>query len=73
MNVKKLNEYFESEFGKLDRSLIATPKTRENLESFSKASGTEGWFLPMQFAMNFGYKMALENVKDEVTNLTKNL
>ena len=73
MNVKKLNEYFESEFGKLDKSIIATPKTRENLESFCKASGTEGWFLPMQFAMNFGYKMALENVKDEVTNLTKNL
>ena len=31
MNVKKLNEYFESEFGKLDRSLVATPKTRESL------------------------------------------
>ncbi len=73
MNVKKLNEYFGSEFGKLDKSIISTPETRETLESFCKASGTGGWFLPMQFAMNFGYKMALENVKDEVINLTKNL
>ena len=71
MNVKKLNEYFASEFKMLDRGIVATPDSRENLESFAKANHGSMDLLLMQMAMNFGYKIALENVKEEVTNLTK--
>ena len=71
MNVKKLNEYFASEFNMLDRGIVATPDSRENLESFAKANQGSMDILLMQMAMNFGYKLALENVKEEVTNLTK--
>jgi len=71
MNVKKLNEYFASEFKMLDRGIVATPDSREYLESFAKANQGSMDLLLMQMAMNFGYKIALENVKEEVTNLTK--
>jgi len=73
MNVKKLNEYFASEFKMLDRGIVATPDSRENLESFAKANQGSMDLLLMQMAMNYGYKIALENVKEEVTNLTKDL
>ena len=71
MNVKKLNEYFTSEFKMLDRGIVATPDSREYLESFAKANQGSMDLLLMQMAMNYGYKIALENVKEEVTNLTK--
>ena len=71
MNVKKLNEYFASEFKMLDRGIVATPDSREYLESFAKANQGSMDLLLMQMAVNFGYKIALENVKEEVTNLTK--
>ena len=71
MNVKKLNEYFASEFKMLDRGIVATPDSREYLESFAKANQGSMDLLLMQMAMNFGYKIALQNVKEEVTNLTK--
>jgi hypothetical protein len=71
MNVKKLNEYFASEFKMLDRGIVATPATREDLEAFAKANHGSMDLLLMQMAMNFGYKIAMENVKEEVTNLTK--
>jgi len=71
MNVKKLNEYFASEFKMLDRGIVATPDSREYLESFAKANQGSMDLLLMQMAMNYGYKIALENVKEEVTNLTK--
>ena len=73
MNVKKLNEYFESEFKMLDRGIVATPNSRDYLEKFANANAGSADLLLMQLAMNYGYKIALENVKDEVTNLTKNL
>lgn len=64
MNVKKLNEYFASEFKMLDRGIVATPDSREYLESFANANGGSSDLLLMQMAMNFGYKIALENVEE---------
>ena len=71
MNVKKLEKYIKSEFKMLDRGIVGTPPNRDYLESFAKANQGAMDILLMQMAMNFGYKMALENIKDEVTNLTK--
>jgi hypothetical protein len=68
MNVKKLNEFLEGELKMLDRSIVATPESRESLESFAKSNQGSMDVLLMQMAMNFGYKLALENVKDEIKN-----
>ncbi len=55
------NEYIKKEIAKLDRGLVATP-SREYLESFAKANQGSSDLLLMQMAINFGYKMALENI-----------
>jgi len=60
-----IQDYIKDEIKKLDRGIVATPKDREYLESFAQATGGSG-FLLMQMAMNFGYKIALENVQDEL-------
>lgn len=58
-----LKNYLEEQFKMLDRGIVATPKTREDLESFAKANHGSMDLLLMQMAMNFGYKIALENVE----------
>ena len=62
----KIQDYIKDEIKKLDRGIVATPKDREYLESFAKANQGSMDLLLMQMAMNFGYKMALENVQDEL-------
>ena len=62
----KIQDYIKDELSKLDRGIVATPKDREYLESFAKANQGSMDLLLMQMAMNFGYKIALENVQDEL-------
>ena len=64
----KLDEYIKGEFKKLDRGIIATPQNREYLESFAKANQGSMDILLMQMGINFGYKMALENINNELNN-----
>ena len=60
-------DYIKQELSKLDRGIIATPASREYLDSFSKANNGCNDFLLTQMAMNYGYKLALENLQDELT------
>ena len=76
MNAERLEEYIKNEFKMLDRGIVATPQTREYLESFAQANHGSMDILLMQMGINFGYKMALENVKLElmekyITNTNK--
>ena len=61
-----MEEFFKAQFKMLDRGIVATPKTREDLEYFAKSNHGSMDILLMQMAMNFGYKMALENVQEEL-------
>ena len=61
-----IKEYIKNEMAKLDRGIVATPTNREYLESFAKANQGCSDILLMQMAINFGYKIALENVEDEL-------
>ena len=63
MNIK---DYIKEEINKLDKGIVATPKDREYLESFAKANHGSMDLLLMQMAIQFGYKIALENVQDEL-------
>lgn len=38
MTSKDLQEVFATEFRNLDRGIVATPNTREDLEAFAKAN-----------------------------------
>ena len=61
-----MEEFFKAQFKMLDRGIVATPNSREDLESFAKANGGSMDILLMQMAINFGYKIALENVQEEL-------
>ena len=61
-----MKEFLERELFSMNRGLVATPNTREDLEAFAKANGGSMDILLMQMAINFGYKIALENVKEEL-------
>jgi len=67
MNGKKeLQQFLQEQFKMLDRGIVATPNKREDLESFAKANQGSMDILLMQMAMNFGYKIALENLQEEL-------
>jgi hypothetical protein len=61
-----MKEIFEAHFKMLDRGLVATPSSRENLEAFAKANGGSMDILLMQMAINYGYKIALENLQEDL-------
>ena len=61
-----MEKFFEEQFKMLDRGIVATPNSREDLEAFAKSNQGSMDILLMQMAINFGYKMALENVKEEL-------
>jgi len=61
-----MEKFFEEQFKMLSRGIVATPNSREDLESFAKANQGSMDILLMQMAINFGYKIALENVKEEL-------
>jgi len=60
---EKIKDFVESELKMLDRGIVATP-TEDYLEDFSKANNGSNDFLLMQMAKNYGYKIALLNMKD---------
>lgn len=61
-----LQNFVDQQLGKLDRGIVATPNTREDLEAFAKANNGSMDMLLMQMAINFGYMIALENVKEQI-------
>ena len=60
----EINKYIKTELAKLDRGIVATPEDREQLENFAGGCG-QGSLILMQMAINFGYKIALENLQIE--------
>ena len=69
--MKELKDYLERELFSMNRGIVATPNSREDLEAFAKSNQGSMDILLMQMAMNFGYKMALENVQEQLTNVNQ--
>jgi hypothetical protein len=61
---EKIKDFVEHEIKMLDKGIVATPQDREYLESFAKANQGSMDILLMQMSINFGYKIALLNMKD---------
>ena len=62
--IEKIKDFVEHEIKMLDKGIVATPQDREYLESFAKANQGSMDILLMQMSINFGYKIALLNMKD---------
>ncbi len=72
---KEIKEILNQELKKVKRSLVATPETRENLDAFAKANNGSNDPLLTQLAVNYGYKIALQNTLYSIETLeleTKN-
>ena len=65
--MNELQDYINKELPSLDRGLVATPESREYLESFARANQGSMDILLMQMAINYGYKIALENIIKSLT------
>jgi hypothetical protein len=68
-----LEEFIGKEIDSLDRSLVATPETRERLDAFAK--GNQGCMdvLLTQMAVQYGYLLALNNIKEQLTQGKKTI
>ena len=60
-----MKEYIDNELKKLDRAIVATP-TEEYLDDFAKCNQGSNDFLLMQMSKNYGYQLALLNIKDKI-------
>jgi hypothetical protein len=64
----KVKEFVTAELKGLERGFVATPETLETLITFAKANGGSMDLLLMQMAIQYGAKMALENVQEQLGN-----
>jgi hypothetical protein len=62
--MEKVMEFVHGRMSELNRGIVATPDNIENLESFAKANQGSMDFLLMQMAIQYGYKMAMEDITD---------
>ena len=65
-----IEEFIGKEIDSLDRSIVATPKTREGLDAFARANYGSTDMVLTQMAVQYGYKLALQNVSDELKQIT---
>ena len=61
-----IEEFIGKEIDSLDRSIVATPETRENLDAFARANQGSMDVVLTQMAVQYGYLLALNNIKDEL-------
>ena len=61
----EIKEYINKELRMLDKGIVATPN-QDYLLQFTEANKGSNDYLLMQMAKNFGYKVALLNIKDEL-------
>ena len=66
-----MKEFFEKQTKMLNKGIVATPNSLENLESFAKANNGSMDLLLMQMAINYGYKIAIENCEEAYNELNK--
>ncbi|MEN8835918.1 MAG: hypothetical protein ABF265_07815 [Polaribacter sp.] len=69
--MQKLKDYVNKELELLDRSIVATPKSREDLDYFANTT-KENFVLLTQMAVQYGYKLALHNVLNKTMLNNKN-
>ncbi len=62
----EIKEYINKEIRMLDKGIVATP-TEEYLNDFLNANNGSNDFLLTQMAKNYGYKLALLNMLDEIS------
>ena len=65
-----IESFIKDQYKMLDRGIVATPHDRDYLERFANANGGSADLLLMQMAMNFGYKLAIEELEHKLNTNT---
>ena len=65
-SVVNTKEFIKDELARLERGFIATPTSFETLEAFAKANHGSNDFLLTHMAMQYGMKLALERIAEEL-------
>jgi hypothetical protein len=60
--MKNVKEFVEGMMKNLERGIVATPETWDQLEAFAKANGGSADVVLIQMAIQYGMKMAFESV-----------
>ena len=61
-----MKEIIQDQLAKLNRGIVATPNSFEDLQSFAQANNGSMDILLMHQAMQFGMKLALQYLADEI-------
>lgn len=61
-----IQTFIQDQLAKLDRGIVATPKSFRDLEAFAKANNGSNDFILVHQAMQFGMKVALEFLAEEL-------
>jgi len=69
--MKEVKEFVETMLKGLERGIVATPESQEQLEAFAKANNGSMDIVLMQMAMQYGMKVALEAVQIPLSGLDK--
>lgn len=64
--MKNIKEIIATELAKLDRGIVATPNSFEDLQSFAQSNNGSMDILLMQMSMQYGMKVALEFLAAEL-------
>lgn len=64
--MKNVKEIIQDQLAKLERGIVATPNSFEDLQSFAQANNGSMDILLMHQAMQFGMKLALQYIVDEI-------
>ena len=67
VNEKQVLDLIDTELKSMERGIVATPNTRAQLESFANANQGSMDIVLMQMAIQFGYKMALQTIQDQIS------
>ncbi len=63
--MKNVNTIIETELAKLGRGIVATPD-EDYLDRFTDANKGSNDFLLMQMSKQYGYKLALLNIREQL-------
>ena len=63
--MKDVNTLIEVELAKLGRGIVATP-SEDYLDKFTDANQGSNDFLLMQMSKQYGYKLALLNIREQL-------
>lgn len=66
VEIKNIQSFINHGMDRLESGIVAVPADRKYLEAFANSNQGSMDMVLMQLSINYGYKMALEDLQDEL-------